>query len=438
MMKIAFVFPPQWTPHGDGSLQIWNHEVTRRVAKSSDVIVYARTYSSAWTETVEGVLYQRVPARWDSRLLKYAQLVYNLFGNRRPLYSTDLWYPGYALRVALDLRKRGCDVVHVYNYPQIANVIKRLNPAARVILNLHGNMLTEVKFNNLSSRLRNMDSVVSCSDLVAEPVRAGFPEIAIRCHTVPMGVSVKEFSRNYQNARPVGAHPRRLLFVGRISPEKYLHVLLEAFEKVVSQYPDASLTIVGPEWIASRAELADLYLEKAVADRLEPFYKGSYLQQLKDRLSPETSKRVTFTGLVAHADIPMYYANADIYISPSPTESFGMSIIEAMIAGLPVVASEGGAVPELVSDRRTGMLVAAGDPQAMADGIMALFSDQELRKSISDAARQMVQNRFSWETVAASLLDIYGTRTDASAPLTEVRTPFKECSVSPELDTPRN
>ena len=118
--------------------------------------------------------------------------------------------------------------------------------------------------------------------------------------------------------RILARHLKDVCYVlGGSPPEKGVHVLLDAFELIVRRYPDATLTIVGPEWIAPREDITDLCLEKDVVASLGPFYKGSYLSQLKQKLTPEAAKQVTFAGLVLHADVPNYYQDADIYVSPS-------------------------------------------------------------------------------------------------------------------------
>jgi glycosyltransferase involved in cell wall biosynthesis len=197
------------------------------------------------------------------------------------------------------------------------------------------------------------------------------------------------------------------LYVGRVSPEKGVHVLLEAFEIILRQYPDASLTIVGPEWIPPREYLADLCLDRRVVEGFAHFYEGSYTEKLKDNLSPEAAKRVTFAGLIPHRDVPVYYANADIFISPSFYESFGMSVIEAMAEGLPVVAVAGGALPDLISDGSNGLLVGPSNPGALARGVENLITNHELRKSIACAGREMVCKTFSFESICSRLLEVY-------------------------------
>jgi len=198
-----------------------------------------------------------------------------------------------------------------------------------------------------------------------------------------------------------------LLCVGRISPEKGVHVLLEAFEQILQQFPDATLTIVGPEWISPREDITDRCLTKQVIASLEAFYRGSYLSQLKEKLSPHTAERVAFAGLVAHRDVPAFYARADVYVCPSLYESFGASVLEAMAACLPVVATRVGAVPELISDGRNGLVVETNNPLAIADAVIRLLGKSELRSAIGSAARETVWREYSWETICSSLIGMY-------------------------------
>jgi len=222
-----------------------------------------------------------------------------------------------------------------------------------------------------------------------------------------MGLSAEAFSRTSRDSGPDHPSPRRLLYVGRISPEKGVHDLLDAFELILRQYPDTSLTLVGPEWIAPRDIIVNLCLEADRIDSLAPFYEDGYLMQLRKRLSPEAAQRITFAGLVAHNAVAAYYGHADIYVSPSLYESFGVSIIEAMAAGLPVVATGVGAVPEVISHGHTGLLVEAANPPAIAKAVINLMTDASLRTSISRVARDEVLRRYSWQNICSKLMQFY-------------------------------
>jgi glycosyltransferase involved in cell wall biosynthesis len=406
-MKIAFVFPPMWSPHSDGSLQIWNRQVTTHLSKSCDVLVYSGLFGLESDENIDGVQYRRFSTRWDEEFLKHFRFIRGILGVKGPLFRSDLWYAGYCLKVALDLRRLSCDIVHVHYYPQFASLIKRLNPALRVVLHMHGEWLTQVEFKNLSSRLCDVDLVVSCSEFITKGIATRFPQIASRCRTVPMGVSADFRALGSENRHADNSSSRHLLCVGRISPEKGIHVLLDAFELIIQEFPSVALTIVGPEWVAPREDITDLSLPKDIIAGLAPFYTESYLLQLKGKLSPNAAKKVTFAGLVAHRNVPAFYKEADIYIGPSLYESFGVSIIEAMTAGVPVVATRVGAVPEVISDGKSGLVVEFNNPSAIADAVLKLLSNSELRNAMSFAARDMIWKRFSWETICSALIRTY-------------------------------
>lgn len=222
-----------------------------------------------------------------------------------------------------------------------------------------------------------------------------------------MGLSPDIFIPRRQSANPDNHTSKRLLSVSRIAPEKGIHVLLDAFELIIREHPEATLTLVGPEWIAPREDIVDLCLGKNVAATLDLFYEGSYVLQLQNKLSSEAAKRVTFTGFVAHSDVPVYFGNADIYVSASLHESFGMSVIEAMAGGLRVVAPRIEAFDDLISDGCTGLLVEPNNPSAIADAVIKLLKNPTLGDSLSCAARETVCEQFSWDTICSSLLQIY-------------------------------
>jgi len=401
-----------WIPHSDGSLQIWNHEVTTRLSKSCDVIVYSGLFTFQSDDYMEGVHYRRFSTLWDERFLRLLRYIRKSFFFHDPLFASDFWYLGYYLKVALDLRKQRCEVAHVHYYPQFAALIKTFNPSVRVILHMHGEWLTQVKFSKLDTRLNKLDLIISCSEFVTKTISIRFPAIADRCKTVPMGLTPENYFS--EGIPAASSSSKRLLCVGRISPEKGVHVLLEAFELIIRQLPDTTLTIVGPEWISPREDITDLCLEKNVIASLIPFYQGSYLLQLRQKLSRAAAERVTFTGLVAHRDVASFYGRTDVYICPSLYESFGVSVVEAMAASLPVVATKVGVVPELVSNRRNGLIVEINNPQAIADAVIELFKNTALRDSIACAARETVERQFSWETICSSLIEMYQCASDAN------------------------
>ena len=113
-------------------------------------------------------------------------------------------------------------------------------------------------------------------------------------------------------------------------------------------------------------------------------------------------------GGVPHQNVVDYYQNADVFVFTSVwDEPFGIPMVEAMACGLPIVAANGGAVPEIVEDGKTGIWVERGNATELADALLRLMEDDELRKSMGKAGRDRVGKLFTWDLTAAKLLGYY-------------------------------
>ncbi len=198
-----------------------------------------------------------------------------------------------------------------------------------------------------------------------------------------------KFSRD----RSRDASPRlekRILYAGGVSPHKGLHVLLDAFSMVAKEYPEVRLDVVGlqtsyPLRERELVESANLFYACDWISRLKAKFSlappdaGTYLAHLKQRLSAE-ARKVAFRGFVPRPELVDFYYNADVFaFAPIWDEGFGIPPVEAMAAGVPVVATRSGAVPETVKDQQTGFLVSKNDSRALAEGILKLFHDDNLR-----------------------------------------------------------
>src|SRR5204863_7072488 len=110
--------------------------------------------------------------------------------------------------------------------------------------------------------------------------------------------------------------------------------------------------------------------------------------------------RVRFLGHVE--DVPALLGTADAFVLPSLSEAFPNAAIEAMAAGLPVVASRVGGLPDLVDEGRTGVLVPPSDPRALADALTALIADPEAATALGRAAHDEVRARYSFDRMVRS------------------------------------
>jgi glycosyltransferase involved in cell wall biosynthesis len=198
---------------------------------------------------------------------------------------------------------------------------------------------------------------------------------------------------------------KRVAFVSRVSPEKGVHVLFEAFDRVLQRHPDAELELIGAEAHVPVDMLASISREPAVR-ALTPLYTSEYLNDLRARF-PRVAERLRHDGGVGHAEVAEKLQRVDLLVAPSLTEAFGNGVLEAMASGLPVVATCVGGHAETVEDRRTGLLVPPGDAPALAEAIDRLLADVPTRRAMGDAARRRAVSRFSWNAIAECLMGHY-------------------------------
>jgi glycosyltransferase involved in cell wall biosynthesis len=118
-------------------------------------------------------------------------------------------------------------------------------------------------------------------------------------------------------------------------------------------------------------------------------------------------RHVELLGHVAWQQLGELYRRASIFIMPSYYETFGISIVEAMAFGLPVVATNVGGIPEVIEDGVTGLLVPPGDSQALAETTLRLLRDPGLRECMGRAGRERVMAEFTVERVMKQTLDVY-------------------------------
>ena len=413
-MKVAFVYPhlyfDDFQEHLADSIGIITYEVGRRLARSADVTVYARRGLSQSASFVhEDVSYRRLFVTFDQVLTLIN--TFDRLGLRdpgRPFFTSSHYYRSYIRQVAKDLRRQGCDIVHMHTYPQFAEVIRAYNPNTKIVLHLGDHSLIQRERSWLERHLKEIDRIVGVSEFITAAIRERFPEHADRCRAVFNGVDVEAFETGAGQA-PDDGKAGRLLYVGRLSPEKGIHVLLEAFETVVARHPEARLTIVGPEAVAPK-EFVDPFDSDRRFDAWRSFYlkRSGYLAHLQQALPAHLADHVEFVGQVPYARIREHYQNAAIAVIPSLWhEPFGIPVIEAMAAGMPVVATLGGAFPEIVEHEKTGLLVDRGDATGLADAISRLIADDRLRTAMGSAGRQRARDHFSWDRMTERLKEIY-------------------------------
>ena len=140
-----------------------------------------------------------------------------------------------------------------------------------------------------------------------------FPHYADRCVTVYNGADIDELSD--RSGRPgKQGHGKRFIFVGRVSPEKGIHVLLEAFKTVLAREPEAELRMVGG---AGLPPLSFVVNSDPTLQSLRRFYTSDYMEYLQRQAKAVPENHVSFVGYVAHSELATFLRGADVFVQPS-------------------------------------------------------------------------------------------------------------------------
>jgi glycosyltransferase involved in cell wall biosynthesis len=167
---------------------------------------------------------------------------------------------------------------------------------------------------------------------------------------------------------------RAVLFVGRLSAPKGIYDLFEAVPQVLARHPEARFVLVGV----------------AESDALEPVVRAE-----AERLG--IGPRISFLGSLEGAEKAAAFVTSQMIVVPSWSEGFPLVIPEAMAAGLPVISTAVGAIPDFVKDGADGFLIAPRDPRALADRVCRLLHDEGLRERISQRVRRRAPREFAIE-----------------------------------------
>ena len=215
--------------------------------------------------------------------------------------------------------------------------------------------------------------VVANSRAAADRLRAERVP-ARKVAVIPNGIDFDRVHDHHARARL-----RKVVVVANLRREKGHDTLIDAAFDVLRRFPDAVFEIVG---------------------------SGPELRSLLAR-ADERHVRHAFTFLGHRDDVAARLADADVFVLPSRSEAFPNAVLEAMAAGLPIVASGVGGILELIENGRTGWLVPAGEPQPLAERISSVMADPILARRLGAAARDAARARYSFDRMVAAFDSIY-------------------------------
>jgi glycosyltransferase involved in cell wall biosynthesis len=280
---------------------------------------------------------------------------------------------------------RDASLVHIHGYghfptylAQYCSKVMRLPVVATTHSDAGRPSIRKRAFDAIVPRLsiRSANKIIAISNHERQVlIHRGIP--SERIVVIPNGIDLNEIS-----TAPAHKNPgRTLLYAGRIDIDhKGLDILVEAFARLSKNHPDLQLVLTGPDW-------------------------NNSIQKL-EKLSTKLGVRVHFTGFLKRSDYIETLKSADIFILPSRFEPFGIVLLEAMAAGVPIVAANTGAIPELLEKGRLGLLFKSGNVDSLTKQIENGLSNEAEAKDRAVRARLPLE-RYSWQKIAQDTLQTY-------------------------------
>jgi glycosyltransferase involved in cell wall biosynthesis len=317
-----------------------------------------------------------------------------------PVQPPRYWSPSSGLARALRQEIRNVDLVHVHNlylfhdlvagrYCRLFGVPYLIQPHGSLDPFIYGRhrwrkRVMEWGFQNRAIRRAAAILFTTAAEReLAAPFTLGTPGVV-----VPLGLDLDEFAAlpapgEFRRRHPELGAKHIILFFGRINFKKGLDIVAQAFGIVARRRQDVHLVIAGPD-------------------------NEGWGARVRTWLAAEgVEASTTFTGMVLGPEKLAVLRDAGLFVLPSYSENFGLAVIEAMAAGLPVIISDRVNIWQEVEAGRAGRIIPC-DPTALADQMLDLLDHPEVAADLAKKGRALVEESFQWPRIAARLAEAYG------------------------------
>ena len=320
---------------------------------------------------------------------------------RYPLFE----YPPYDLALAVRMHQvvlaHGIDLLHChYAIPHATSawiakeMLRSTRPDIRVVTTLHGTDITIVgqdpSFQPITKfSIEKSDGLTAVSRYLQAETLTAFGCTACRIEVIPNFIDPEVYDRSRHTSildEQIDSDTRVLMHISNFRAVKRVRDVIAIFARVAAHVPSVLVMVGdGPDRVHAEAEARHLGV----------------------------SDRVFFLGKI-EAVAPLL-AGADVFLLPSTSESFGLSALEALASGVPVVGSRAGGLPEVVRDGETGFLCTVGDVEGMADAALRILRDRQQWETMSALAAADARERFALNNVVAEYEAFYQYALDKPA-----------------------
>lgn len=249
----------------------------------------------------------------------------------------------------------------------------------------------------IHEQTKYVDAFIAVSDYYADFMAGylGIPRKKIQ--VVPLGINLKDYETQLEARKPRVSEPFTIGYFARVAPEKGLHVLAEAYRLLRQRddFPAAKLEAAG---------------------YLAPEHKP-YLQEVENKMREAgLAHEFHYHGAVEREAKLNFFRNVDVLSVPTTfAEAKGLSVIEAMASGVPVVQPRRGSFPEIIERTAGGLLCEHNDPASLADKIYTLWKNPELAADLARQGAAGVRRHYSVQQMAERAIDVYASLTSTSS-----------------------
>lgn len=295
--------------------------------------------------------------------------------------------PNLGFLKAINLhKKRNYDLIHGIMASQgsaTAYLFKFVNKSVPFVLTLQeGDLGRNSPFDRFwqARIIKKADAITAISGYLADYARKHNKKVPL--YIVPNGVDLEKFEiRNSKfETSPKSQNPsqKTIITVSRFVRKNGIDVLIRA----VGQLPaDYRLTIIG--YGKEKKKLEKLIKKLGLENKVD-FFKNT-----------------------THEQIVPYLAKADVFVRPSRSEGLGSAFLEAMAAGVPIIGTKVGGIPDFLEDGKTGLFVEKDDPKDLARKVEMVLEDEKLKRELSENGRKLVEERYNWDRIAVLMKEVY-------------------------------
>lgn len=374
-MKIAFICTEKlaFPPVNGGAIQTYLEGALPILSKHHEITVFSIEDPKLPSKAiVSGVKYIRLPASTSEEYVR---------GIKK--FLTDAF-----------------DLIHVFNRPRWVPFLSKGLTCA-FSLSLHNEMFLPKKIStNLANAcIDRVSFITTVSQFIANGVKELYPSATSKLHPVysavdcniynPIWNNDKNSYRSVLRTKYGLQNHKTILYVGRLTPKKGTHIVLDAMNSVMNSHPNTALMIIGSKWYGGNET-------------------NDYIELLK-RLSNQLKGPVIFTGFLSPYEIPKYYSIGDIFVNLSQwREPLARVHYEAMAAGLPIITTNRGGNAEVMEEGVNGFVIDDYEnPRVLEKNIVRLLDNKDLALELGVNGRKIAEEKYSFNRLANDLLNLF-------------------------------